>query len=246
MHLRSPLAAALLLLLGSGTSAAGQTIRGILLGEETGQPVAMGLVALLDDSARVGSARTDSAGTFLLTAARAGPYRLRAERLGYQTATSPPLTLGKGDTLTVEFLLSTEVVLLEPVVVKGRSRRSHLLAGFYERLGRGSSGAFMTREEIEERHPSSTTDLFWRFPGVRLAPSRRGGGKSILVRGDCVPTVFVDGLRMRLFGGTVDDFIRPEDLEGVELYRSAAEAPAEYGGLRAGCAVILFWTRRDG
>lgn len=246
MHFVSPLAAALLLLLGSVSSLSGQTIRGILVGDETGQPLEMGLVALVGDSTQVASTRTDSAGMFLLTATRAGPYRLRAERLGYQTATSPPLDLSKGDTLRVEFLLSTEVVLLEPIIVKGRSRRSGLLAGFYERVRRRAFGVFITREEIEEQHPLRTTDLLWRFPGVRLVPSPRGGGNSILVRGDCVPAVFMDGIHVRLFGGTVDDLLHPQDLEGVELYRSAAEAPVEYGGLKAGCGAILFWTRRGG
>jgi hypothetical protein len=33
-------------------------------------------------------------------------------------------------------------------------------------------------------------------------------------------------------------------LDAVEVYRSAAEVPVEYGGSNAGCGVILLWSRR--
>jgi hypothetical protein len=32
-------------------------------------------------------------------------------------------------------------------------------------------------------------------------------------------------------------------LDAVEVYRSAAEVPLEYGGANAGCGVILLWSR---
>ena len=35
----------------------------------------------------------------------------------------------------------------------------------------------------------------------------------------------------------------PLDLEAVEVYRSAAELPIEYGGTNAACGVLLLWTR---
>lgn len=243
MRLVSTVATAVLL--SSPSGAAGQTVRGILLDDATGQVLDSGLVALLADSVQVAGVRTDSAGQFVLTAPDAGSYCLRAERFGYRPATSTALRLTGGDTLRVEFLLSTEVVLLDPVVVRARARRIGLPRDFYERAERGGFGRFMVREEIEAEHAVQTTHLLWRFPGVRLLPNPRGGGNTILLRGNCAPAVFLDGVRVHLYGMTVDALVRPGELEGIEVYGSVAEVPVECGGLRTGCGAILFWTRHD-
>ena len=90
----------------------------------------------------------------------------------------------------------------------------------------------------------------------------------------CRPRVFVDGLiairggsgPRRLGGGDVgdigeeegpagsegstepniDDVVVPEEIEAIEVYRSAAQVPAKFGGAGAfaQCGVIAVWTRR--
>ena len=36
----------------------------------------------------------------------------------------------------------------------------------------------------------------------------------------------------------------PGEVEAIEAYDSPASMPAEFGGSRAGCGVIVIWTRR--
>lgn len=243
--MRSPLLLLALLLVALPHVVSAQVIQGELRESETQKPLPGGVVRLLTrDSVEEMRVVADTAGRFLLQASRPGSYRVGAELPGFQSAISPPLKLSANDTLGVEFLLSTETVLLEPLVVTARPRRSPALAGFYERLQRRAGGHFITREEIERRRPTLTTDLLRTLPGVRLALRPPGGGYHVLLRGNCMPTVFIDGAGGPMHGWTIDDLARPLDLEGIEIYPSMAEAPVEYTGLRGGCGVILLWTRR--
>lgn len=232
----------LLALLAFATSGAAQIVSGTLVETGSATPLRGGTVSLLDDdSVRVAESRTDSLGAFTLIIPGAGKFRLRAEHAGYLAATSPVLSLGSLDTLQVEFSLARDVVVLEPLVVKARSRRLTAAARrFYDRASNNTGGTFITREEIERSHPLRTTDLFRSIPGVQTTPML--GGSNVTVRGGCRPTVFLDGTRVNGYR-SIDDLVQPMNLEGVEVYRAAHQAPVEYGGLQAGCAVVLLWTR---
>lgn len=234
----------LLSLLLPASALPAQIISGTLMEDESRVPLGGGSVALLDrDSTVVARVQTDSAGAFLFTLPRGGSYRLGAEQLGYRAAISPVLTIGARDTLEVEFSLARSVVVLDPLVVTVRSRRlTPATQRFYDRSRMSLSGTFITREEIEKSHPLRTTELFHRIPGVRTTPVP--GGNRVIIRGTCHPAVYVDGVRVEGYR-TIDDLVQPPDLEGVEVYRSAVDAPPEYTGARAGCAVVLLWTRID-
>jgi hypothetical protein len=219
-----------------------QIISGVVMETESKTPLPGGHVILLDeDSAAVARFPTDSAGSFSLTLPRAGEYRLRAELFGYRGATSPELNIGARDTLQVEFSLARDAVVLEGFVVKARNRRLTPAAQrFYDRSRNSIAGSFIGRAQIDRVHPTRTTDLFRSIPGVQTSPIM--GGNSVTIRGNCRPTVYVDGVRINGYR-SIDDLAQPLELEGVEVYRSADQAPPEFTGLRAGCAVILIWTR---
>lgn len=106
--------------------------------------------------------------------------------------------------------------------------------------------------------------------GLQLRGSRISEG------GVCQPRVYVDGLVMirgdaeprvqkRGVPGdpaatevaaetvehdeiAVDDLVLPDDIEGIEVYRSSAQVPARFGGSSTvtQCGVIVIWTRRGG
>ena len=107
-----------------------------------------------------------------------------------------------------------------------------------------------------------------RSPG-RMRVQMRGSQPA--VGGSCEPRVFVDGL-MAIRGdskpprrsGTgkdgdledpfgdsknpeppLDDIANPEDIEGIEVYRSASQVPVEFGGtgVFTRCGVVVIWTR---
>ena len=60
-----------------------------------------------------------------------------------------------------------------------------------------------------------------------------------MMRGGCVPAVFVNGVSTVVSVG-VDLSLSPHDIEAVEVYRGS-EVPPQYRVNT--CGAILFWTR---
>jgi hypothetical protein len=227
--------------LASAGPGAAQTVTGRLLDTSTGRPIESGTLALVSEGATVASAATDTSGNFVLTAPRAGSYSLRAERIGYRTAETAPLDLGARDTLQVEFRLSVDAVAMNPITVIGYSQRpSGQLGGFYDRQRSAIGGQFITREDIDRRSPTYVTDLLRTVPGVLVRPGP--GGNIVVVRGGCVPRVFLDGVPITLAGTSIDELVHPADLEGIEVYRGPSELPALFS--QGACGAIALWTRR--
>ena len=221
-----------------------QTVRGELTDARTGQAVAGVSLGLLGvDGAVVASARTSSAGEFSLSSRTGGSDRIRAEKPGFRRVLSTTFVLRDGDTLTVGIRLAEEVVLLDPVSGGPPPREIPIRArAFYDRMSSSSFGQFVTREDIDALRPARTTDLLRRVAGLQFGATR-GDGFSTRLRGGCTPTFYLDGTRVQLVGITIDDLVRPPEIEGIEIYRSVMEGPPEYQGLNSGCSAILVWTR---
>lgn len=133
-------------------------------------------------------------------------------------------------------------------------------------------GRFFDRGAIELRSGGTITDILATIPGVRIfqvpncsAPLISMAGNNFsrfnaieygsLVRPSsasdpCNPTwvcranVYVDGVQMEFNESTSIDLLVPLDwVEAIEVYRRAAEVPAEFLS-RANCGVVAIWTRR--
>jgi hypothetical protein len=60
----------------------------------------------------------------------------------------------------------------------------------------------------------------------------------------CQPTIFIDGIRRDgLDARDINVWVRPEELEGMEVYTSGLFAPAEFTVPGQVCGSIVFWTR---
>jgi len=243
-------------LAGRAGSASGQAVSGRVLDVVTDSAIVLARVRLLD-SAGVALSYTVSGneGWFLLAAPGPGRYYLHAESGFYKERLDGPLVLAAGDTALISYHLEPDPAGLDPIIVEARSRRIALQrAGFYERERTGL-GRFLTREKIEARSARYITDLFAAMPGVTLVRGQFGRREVIFRSGlrfatggveACYPRVFIDGMMRALGGSTptgLDDLLRPDEVEAVEVYRGAAEIPGQYGGSMAGCGVILIWTR---
>ncbi|HEX5727034.1 MAG TPA: carboxypeptidase regulatory-like domain-containing protein, partial [Longimicrobiaceae bacterium] len=188
-----------LLLALAAVPAAAQSIRGRVLDAASSQPVPEATVIALSPLGDTATARTDSAGAFLLALRDAGSYRLRAERVGYQAGTAGTVRVFSHETVEVDLRLSTAAVRMEPLVVRTRFEervRRLEMNGFYERREQGA-GRFVTRREIEQQHPVEISDVLRRQPGVGAIPNRHGRGvQVVLTRGatPCAPEVFLDGM----------------------------------------------------
>jgi len=248
----------LVVLLTLPVSAAAQAIRGVVVDEEVRafpsdslvNPGIQGAEVVViredwDDGPRT---LTDSLGRFFLEVPEAGVFGLRVSHPAYVSYRVERMEVGDGETLNIELRMGRNVVPLEPLVVT--ARMNSLMSGFHQRRTGGGLGTFLTREEIDARGAGRTTDLLRDMPGVRIEFERWGVGPSIVMQGGfgpCPPAIFVDGVQTTQFSGvgsSVDDYITPERIEGIEVYTSFSTVPAQYqSGM---CGVILIWTRQGG
>lgn len=134
--------------------------------------------------------------------------------------------------------------------------RSPALArvGFYERM-EATRGRFLTRDDIEQRRPSLASHAIENVPGIRTRSSTNdgmlvwfAGNEKATLSGVviCGPRLLINGLEVHQGGDggplAIDRFVSVHEISGVEIYRSAAQLPPQYGGAHAACGVILIWT----
>ena len=102
-------------------SALAQTVRGVLVEEGTRAPIEGGFVVLADEHGRglgggVG-ALSDASGRFVLRAPGPGRYRLRAERIGFESTLSTLIELAVGETVDHVMVVPVQAVQLEELTV---------------------------------------------------------------------------------------------------------------------------------
>jgi hypothetical protein len=221
-------------------------VLGHVLDAESGRPVEtveIRLVGRGQDLLRV----TDGEGEFLFPRVPPGTYEIVLSHLAYGTHTDT-VEVGAGELVRYEARLAMQPIELEPLAVTvARRSVSPNLLGFYERMSMGR-GHFITREDIERRQPGRATHIIGDIPTVRVrmeGASSRYYVEFSRYRG-CPPAVYLNRTLLNPSGGeraVIDDYVMPNEVEAVEAYDSPASLPAEFGGSRAGCGVIVIWTR---
>lgn len=185
------------------------------------------------------SSRTDDRGHFHLAGLPTGAQLIHARRLGFRPE-SVRVAVGAAATAIAFRLSSLSRELPEVVVRRGRNRHTGRLGGFYERLESGTSGVFVTREQIDAGNTRTLTNVLQRVPGVEVMH----GGRIRLRGRTCPPLVWIDDTPMPAGEASLDTFA-PNSLEGVEIYMGATGAPARYQGTRGrnSCGTIVIWSR---
>lgn len=160
MDLRLP-AAALALLALLAVPVRAQAVHGEVV-DDGGRPVAAAFVILQDAAGgSVARALSDSAGGFVLRAGGRGTYTLRAERIGYASAVSPPLRLEEGAVLPYRMVVAGQAVALEAIVVGGattcavRARDDAAAAALWEEARKALAVSAWT-EHAESLHVVAT------------------------------------------------------------------------------------------
>lgn len=220
--------------------AARSRLSGRVLDHLTGDPVRDATITLVGTQL-VQTSRHD--GRFAFSPLPVGRYVLRVRHVSFRDF-ADSVRLGAESNTEVTVRVVAGAIPLPALVVDVRSR--HLdRVGFFERKARGT-GEFLTRSQIEAKHPLTGTDVVRGVPGVRVLALRPGGARSITTgRGSCRFRYLVDGNRM---GPDFEmDEIPPHWIEAVEIYRGPSEVPAQFSSwprsLPAACGVILVWTR---
>ncbi|MBA4157977.1 MAG: carboxypeptidase-like regulatory domain-containing protein [Gemmatimonadetes bacterium] len=181
-----------MVLAAPGAAQESGSIGGVVVEQQSLRPLA-GVQVSVERSGR--GTITDSNGRFLITGVTAGEVTLRAQAIGYATATR---TASVGDT-NVQIALAQQAVALDEVVVTGT-------AGDSRQRALGNAVAQIRAAEVVERTPINNVQelINGRAPGVVItAPSGQvGGGSRIRIRGLSTlslsgqPLLYVDGVRV--------------------------------------------------
>ena len=227
---------------------AAQGIIGRVVDTQTGQPITAARVSLQDaGGTEIQFASSDSLGAFRLTTGR-GQYQLHAERIGYQPITTARISVENRELVQIELRMNARAVEVEPLIVVARTLvASPKMSGFNERLltGRRTGiGTFVTRDKLDEKTLPFVTS-YLADAGVRVIGE--GGKATVVARTNCAYRIWVDGVRT--YDELINNAINPQDIEGIEIYRSDSDVPPQYSSAEGGyCGAIVFWTRdgRDG
>jgi hypothetical protein len=231
-----------------------QLIVGRLLDDESGQPIQMGTMRLVSHlGSPVATILSGEEGEFRLVSPRPGTYRVTAERMGYEPGESAELHLMPGDSIGVEFRLSTQAILVEPLTVTASARpwgdRADLrgMREFFDRWSRfadGGFGEFVTRDDLAAWEGRAATPGHALLYSVSAVRDVSAGGRVTLRGGalgaPCTPTYMVNGVALP--EGQPVPPLDVSDLEAVEVY-VRPNIPAELARGEFPCGIVSYWTR---
>jgi CarboxypepD_reg-like domain len=209
---------------------------GRVVDHSNGKPLAGARISVKDTDL---NAISDNSGAFILENVPAGLQSVEVELIGFESRTVPVRVLSR-ETMEAELRLSTKPIVLPPIEVTVRSGRLESV-GFYSRREEfGRQGRFMDRAYIESRNPQVLTDLLYNQAGIKVDYGGAGVRRVFITRNQgCTPMFYID----RISGDNTNfDVIRPETMEGMEIYIGGM-IPIQYKS-RTDCGVILVWTRR--
>ena len=202
---------------------------------------------------------TRATGQYIILNVPVGTYEIVAERIGLQTG-SQQVTVTAGQVAEVNFILSSEALGLDEIVVTG-------VAGAARRREVGNAVSQIRPSERPDRPVNVANLLQAAAPGVHInaGTGELGNSQKIRLRGnnsvamENSPIIYIDGVRMRseplarIRG--VDhpnhsnnrnysalDGINPDDIERIEVISGPA-ATTLYG-TEASSGVIQIFTKR--
>ena len=237
--------------------AQGSVLVGTVVADSTAAPLA-GAEVVVEALRR--STRATDEGSFVLRGLPAGLHVVTVRGVGYEPIVARVRATGQpGDTVAADFALGRRSVTLARVNVKAAPEA--LVRPAERKRARENGGVFVGREELVRREHSTMSEVFRQIPGVNLQrvttprgsfnamASSRGGAPGSLTQSQpkyCYYQVFIDGVRVYTpdSGDPPDmDTYRPNDFDGVEVYRGLAQTPPAYAGTGAVCGTVLFWSR---
>lgn len=188
-------------------------------------------------------ARADYRGSFHLTGLPAGTQTVEVRQLSYApkryTVDLSPVRASR-----LAATLDQRATVLGEVKVEGKAHID--IPGFEERAKRGF-GTFLTREDIEKQQSILLTDVFRTVPGLTVGfdGTNYSVQSSRSMGSGCNMQWYLDGSPYDNSGNDLDQMLRPDDIEAIEVYKSASEVPVQYQGTNASCGTILVWTKRS-
>jgi hypothetical protein len=227
---------ALAAFLGADTVAAQTLVRVRVVDSETGAPLRGAHVRLAGKL----ELTTDSTGRFSTTELAPGRTSVTIRLLGYAPAQAEIRVRDKGQQ-DETFSLDFNGQQLPMVAVSARAEQMMSRYSDFEMRRQRGLGSFKRWDELIDGKFISVGDALRTIPGVRINCDQRAFEcRAYMARSPrCEPTWIIDGMEAASFHENTPI----KDVYGIEVYRGASEVPGEYGGSRAGCGVIVLWTK---
>ncbi|HEY5086190.1 MAG TPA: carboxypeptidase regulatory-like domain-containing protein [Gemmatimonadaceae bacterium] len=187
-----------------------------------------------------GSTSTGTDGKFTLTGVMPGTQSVLVRRVGYSPVQLPiDVTSLSTNQLTVRLGAYTPV--LSSVDVKAKA--DPLSTTGFERRRKMGMGHYMDLDAINKIHPTYTSDILRRMPGIYVT----GSGSSanvVTTRGNGCVGYLVDGNTVSGDAGqSIDEMVNSQDVAAVEFY-NPVDVPMELSsGANTGCAMLVIWTK---
>lgn len=200
------------LLAGSAVYARAQSVRGIILRDSIGTPLAGVEVSVPAQNKRTS---TDERGAFRIDGLTAGRYAILARRLGLNPM-QDTVDLVAGDTTRWDTWMSAAPQMLDSVQVKSEQRRyvSPALNGFEERRASGF-GRFISEPELRKQENEKLADVLRILPGAMLVRGPGGNMYFTSSRKPCDGPVFLPSAKCAQ--GTADCYVTIY-LDGILFY----------------------------
>jgi Carboxypeptidase regulatory-like domain len=239
------------------------TLRGVV--KAKGGSVLTAAEVVLEPNA--GRAKSDAEGRFAIERIRAGEYTITVRAVGYRPLEADAELRGT-DTLSVTFELEPAPQQLAPIRVEAPAAPPVVakMMAFEERRKAGF-GRFFTRIELEKMEHRVLSDVL-RIAGVSMirrrfecgdgfAPASSRGSlvmkwwdwmecSGLAMPPACYMTIYLDGIVIWDWGDhDIPDIgkYQVNSLEGIEVYRGAAQEPIELQKTNSACGAVLLWTR---
>lgn len=251
------------LLLFGPFSLSGQAVLTGLVREDATGRLLSGVELLVEGSSR--SAVSDKSGEYAFKSVPKGRQVVLVRLVGFHPVRIR-VDLGEGAVSRLDFTLVPFAVRLDPVVVAADVKRPGGMGreAFEERRSLGF-GVFIDSLELRRSEDRRLSDLLRGRSGIVLAQSRfvtssrTGCYMQIIYDGQSVysPAVSIPPMpsarsarpaRRPIAAASPFDIntFAVSDLESIEMYRSLADMPLEFGGASAGCGTVVLWSRRGG
>ena len=231
-------------------------VSGTVVAVVDGRPLDGAVVGIVDGP----QTRANQRGEWTLVNAPSGTRMLEVRAVGYYPTRRAVDVVEGAPPLRVA--LPTLKAMLDTVRVTAARIADRHKSGFEERRRTGL-GHYVTEADLARRNPMTMAQVLRAISGLRLdatlirngamydstgalIPQYTTSHSKILMRGStddwCYPAIYIDGLPMELDADELENWLRPNEVLGIEVYPGIT-APPEFQQGMTGCGSILIWRK---